>query len=97
MKSFFRLLTLMCLFAGPVAFGQTDSLRYSVRGVVEDASGGKPLAYVSVSLPGTNFATVTNQDGVFVIKSDVEPRFVAFSLLGYAPVTVPADRSQTIR
>lgn len=97
MKTFFRLLTLMCLFAGPVAFGQTDSLRYSVRGVVEDASGGKPLAYVSVSLPGTNFATVTNQDGVFVIKSDVEPRFVAFSLLGYAPVTVPADRSQTMR
>ena len=97
MKTFFRLLTLLCLFSGPMAFGQTDSLRYSVRGIVEDATGGKPLAYVSVSLPGTNYATVTNQDGVFVIKSDVEPRFVAFSLLGYSPITVPADRSQTMR
>ena len=97
MRPRFRFLTILCLFACILAYGQTDSLRYVVRGTVRDAVGGKPLAFVSVTLPGTNFATVTNQDGSFVIKSDVPPRFVAFSLLGYKMLTVPADRDQTMR
>ena len=97
MKTIVRILTLLCLLTGPLAFGQTDSLRYVVRGTVVDAAGGKPLGYVSVSIPGTNYATVTNQDGAFVIKSDKQPRFVAFSLLGYQPQTVPADREQMMR
>ena len=97
MKTIFRILTFLCLLAGPVAFGQTDTLRYSVRGTVVDAIGGKPLGYVSVTLPGTNYATVTNQDGVFVIKSDTAPRFVSFSLMGYKSQTVPADHEQMMR
>lgn len=97
MKTITRILTLICLLAGPVALGQTDSLRYVVRGIVTDATGGHPLGYVSVTLPGTNYATVTNQDGAFVIKSDQQPRFVSFSLLGYKPQTVPADRDQLMR
>ena len=97
MKTIFRFLTLLLLLAGPLAFGQTDTLRYSVRGTVVDALGGKPLGYVSVTLPGTNYATVTNQDGVFVIKSDTPPRFVSFSLMGYKSQTVPADVEQTMR
>ena len=94
MKTLVRILTLICLLAGPMAFGQTDSLRYVVLGTVVDATGGKPLGFVSVTIPGTNYATVTNQDGAFVIKSAQQPRFVAFSLLGYKPQTVPADREQ---
>ncbi|MCR4860080.1 MAG: carboxypeptidase-like regulatory domain-containing protein [Bacteroidales bacterium] len=97
MKLISRLLVLLCLFASTLAFGQTDTLRYSVRGSVRDAANGRALAYVSVTLPGTNYATVTNQDGTFVIKSDIPPRFVAFSLLGYKVLTVPADREQMMR
>ncbi|MCR4824668.1 MAG: carboxypeptidase-like regulatory domain-containing protein [Bacteroidales bacterium] len=97
MKIHIRLLSLMCLFVSVWAYGQTDTLRYAVRGTVRDASGGKPLAYVSVTLPGSNFATVTNNDGSFVIKSDVPPLFVSFSLLGYKSLTVPADREQMMR
>ena len=97
MNSLTRLLTLLCLLACSLAYGQSDSLRYVVRGSVQDASGGKPLAYVSVTIPGTNYATVTNQDGTFVIKSDVLPRFVTFSLLGYKVLTAPADREQQMR
>jgi len=96
-KTFVHLLTFLCLLTGPMAFGQTDSLRFSVRGTVVDATGGKPLAYVSVTLPGSNYATVTNQDGAFVIKSDIQPRFVAFSLLGYKSLTVPADHDQAMQ
>ena len=97
MKLHIPLLTWLGLFCCVMAFGQTDSLRYVVRGTVQDASGGKPLPYVSVTIPGTNYATVTNQDGAFVIKSDLPPRFVAFSLLGYKRQTVPADREQLMR
>ena len=97
MKSVKLSLALVCLLACSLAFGQTDSLRYVVRGSVVDADNGRPLSYVAVSLPGTNYATVTNSDGTFVIKSDAEPRFVAFSLLGYKVATVQADRDKDMR
>ena len=97
MKYLTRFLTLVCLLVCTLAYGQTDSLRYTVRGTVRDASNGRALAYVAVTLPGTNYATVTNQDGTFVIKSDTPPRFVAFSLLGYKVQTVPADRDRDMR
>ena len=97
MKYLTRFLTLVCLLVCTLAYGQTDSLRYTVRGTVRDASNGRALAYVAVTLPGTNYATVTNQDGTFVIKSDIPPRFVAFSLLGYKVQTVPADRDRDMR
>ena len=97
MKTVYRFLLLLCLLACASAYAQTDTLRFSVRGTVRDAANGKVLPYVSVTLPGTNYATVTNQDGTFVIKSDVTPRFVAFSLLGYKVLTVPADRERDMR
>lgn len=97
MKSFKYTLTLLCLLACCLAFGQTDELRFVVRGSVVDAANSRPLSYVSVSIPGTNYATVTNQDGTFVIKSDTEPQFVNFSLLGYKVATVPADLERNMR
>ena len=89
MRSFFLLAFSLLFSAG--AFAQTDSLRYVVRGTVVDAQGGKALPYVSVTLPGTHYATVTNLDGTFVIKSDLPPHFVNFSLLGYNVQTVPVS------
>ena len=97
MKSIIRFIAVLLLLIGPAAYAQTDTLRFSVRGTVRDAANGRVLPYVSVTLPGTNYATVTNQDGTFVIKSDVVPRFVAFSLLGYKVLTVPADRERDMR
>ena len=82
------LLATVCI---PAAASVADSLRFSVRGVVRDSRSGAGLEAVGVTLPGTSFATVTNRDGSFVIKSDIEPRFVSFSLLGYNSLTVPAQ------
>jgi len=96
-KPFKYSLTLLGLLVCCLAFGQTDSLRFVVRGSVVDADNGRPLSYVSVTLPGTNYATVTNADGTFVIKSDSEPHSVTFSLLGYKVATVPADRDKDMR
>ena len=97
MKSFKCLSTLLCLLACCLAYGQADSLRFVVRGSVLDADNGRALSYVSVTLPGTNYATVTNQDGTFVIKSDTEPGMISFSLLGYKVATVPAQRDRDMR
>ncbi|MBQ9661159.1 MAG: carboxypeptidase-like regulatory domain-containing protein [Bacteroidales bacterium] len=97
MKRLYFLIPFICLLACAAAFAQTDTLRYVVRGTVRDAAGGKPLAYVHVTLPGTNYATVTNQDGTFVIKSAAAPRAASFSLLGYKVLTMPADRERTMQ
>lgn len=69
---------------------QTDSLRlgYVVRGQVRDARTGKALESVHVSVPGKNFATVTNADGEFVLKSDAPFQSVECSFLGYRNRTV---------
>lgn len=82
------LLATVCL---PLSASVADSLRFSVRGIVRDGSSGLALEAVSVTLPGTSYATVTNRDGSFVIKSDIEPRFVSLSLIGYNSLTVPAQ------
>ena len=75
--------------AASMRTGESDSLRFVVRGVVRDASGGKALDAVAVTIPGTSYATVTNKDGSFVIKSDIEPKYVNFTLLGYNSQTLP--------
>ena len=92
----FAALALLTAF-GLQAFAQTDSLRFVVRGVVRDASGGKPLDAVAVTIPGTAFATVTNRDGSFIIKSDTEPSYITFTLLGYNSQTVPVKAGDELR
>lgn len=84
------LLSALCLQAS----AQGDTLRFTVRGSVRDASGGRALEAVSVSIPGTSYATVSNRDGSFVIKSDVKPSFVSFSLLGYNTLTLPVQEGE---
>ena len=74
------------------AWAQTDTLRlgYSVRGKVKDAQTGRALESVHVSVPGRHFATVTNADGEFVLKSNTPIDAVLFTDLGYKSQRVPA-------
>ncbi len=74
------------------AWAQTDTLRlgYSVRGKVKDAQTGRALESVHVSVPGRHFATVTNADGEFVLKSNTPIDAVLFTYLGYKSQRVPA-------
>lgn len=85
--AFLRRALLLFLLVCPAASGQTDSLRFVLRGSVQDGETGKPLSEVNVSLPGSNYATVTNAEGDFTIKSSFEPVSVTLSLLGYRTVT----------
>ncbi|MBQ1865625.1 MAG: carboxypeptidase-like regulatory domain-containing protein, partial [Bacteroidales bacterium] len=83
------LATLLLMCVG--TYAQTDSLRlrFVYEGTVRDAVTGKVLQYVGVSVPGRNFATVTNVDGDFIIKSDESASELTFSLLGYKSLTLP--------
>lgn len=76
------LLSVFCLY------GQADTLRlgYMVRGSVVDALSGKALESVHVSVPDRHYATVTNADGVFIIKSDKAIGTLVFSYVGYKTV-----------
>lgn len=67
------------------AWAQTDSLRlgYVVRGKVKDAQTGRALESVHVSVPDRHYATVTNADGEFVLKSDTRITAVLCTYLGY--------------
>ncbi|MBR6055511.1 MAG: carboxypeptidase-like regulatory domain-containing protein [Bacteroidales bacterium] len=74
--------------AAAEVWAQTDSLRlaYSVSGKVSDARTGKELPAVNVRVSGRQYATVSNADGVFVIKSDAPIRELVISHLGYKTV-----------
>ena len=80
MRKFLILIVFVCSSAA--LYGQVDTVRlgYSVQGNVVDAVSGRP---VHVSVPGRHYATVTNADGDFTIKSDQPVSEVVFSYLGY--------------
>ena len=83
---------ILALLVSFTAFAQTEQqqLPFSVSGSVVDAQDGHALQYVNVTIPGLNFATVTNTDGAFIIKSSTQPSSVEFNLLGYKSVRIPA-------
>lgn len=83
------ILSVILMLLCSVAPGQTDSLNYVLNGAVYGAETGKPLSGVHVSLPGSHFATVTNEDGNFTIKSDFPPASLTLILLGYKTVNRP--------
>jgi len=73
---------------------QDVELGYSVSGEVVDARSHKQLQYVNISVPGTHFATVTNADGSFTIKSNEQPKHILVSHIGYKSRRVTVDASQ---
>ena len=83
MRKFLILIAFVC--CSVALFGQVDTVRlgYSVQGNVVDAVTGRPMESVHVSVPGRHYATVTNADGDFTIKSDQPVSEVVFSYLGY--------------
>ena len=79
------LILIAFVFCSVALYGQVDTVRlgYSVQGNVVDAVTGRPMESVHVSVPNRHYATVTNADGDFTIKSDQPVKEVVFSYLGY--------------
>ena len=95
MKPFRRiaLCIVLALAALPFASAQEDTLRlgFSVRGKVVDATSGRAVEAAYVSVNGRNHATVTNADGVFVLRSDREIGSITVSCLGYKTAVLDAS------
>ncbi|MCL1974408.1 MAG: carboxypeptidase-like regulatory domain-containing protein [Bacteroidetes bacterium] len=66
---------------------------YTVSGVVRDAVSRRALSFVDVLVTGTNIATVTNQDGYFLIKIDkgVKASEVMLHCMGYQSVRIAVN------
>ena len=101
MKRFF--IALIAMLTGVSALAQipgeeydrADSVRfrYVIHGTVLDGETGRALESVHVSLPDRHYATVTNADGAFSIKSDMPIYEIIFSYVGYRTLRRKVDRS----
>lgn len=74
---------------GAMAQSAKPPLRYTVRGTVSDAYTGKPLPAVNISVSERYYASVSNADGDFVIKSDTPVTELVFSCVGYKTLILP--------
>lgn len=95
MKPFRRiaLCLVLALAVLPFAMAQEDTLRlaFSVRGKVVDATSGRAVEAAYVCVTGRTHATVTNADGVFVLRSDREIASITVSCLGYRTAVLDAS------
>ena len=89
----------LLLLPGWGAAAQEDSLRlgHVLRGLVTDSQSGAPMEAVQVRLAGRNIATVTNADGVFVLKADTPITRIECTHLGYKPRQVALNGRSDVR
>ena len=83
-RSFAAGIVAALLYASPVLAQGTGF----VRGTITDSASRRPIEAVQVTITGTNFGAVTNQNGLFIIRG-VQPgtHQVRAARLGFAPVT----------
>lgn len=69
----------------------------SVRGKIVDNVTGDPLIFATIALKGTNVATVSNLDGEFTLKIDVEVEnpYIEVLYIGYKNKEIPLSNLKT--
>jgi len=82
-KNIALLTFLLILFSGSL-FSQT----IKVTGTVTEASTGRAMPYVTVSMIGTPAATKTNIDGKFELVGPATTSKLQFNYIGYRPLTI---------
>lgn len=89
------LLTLFLVSAQTFAQDTDKYIEYKGK-IISDVTG-KSLEYASISLAGTNIATVSNSEGDFSLKvpADQQDKNVLISYLGYANREVPLAQLKT--
>ena len=71
-----------------------DNQNYKTfRGEVRDSESGAPLVFATLSIDGTNIATVCNSDGEFVLKvpKDQLDKEITVSYIGYKNKQIPVS------
>jgi len=82
------------LFSGVTnVSAQGEGNYFTISGVVKDKTSRKNLEYVNISVPGSNLSSITNEDGVFVlkIKDSIRAKEVEFSRIGYFSTNIPLN------
>lgn len=96
-KVLFILLLSICCH--PVAAKVTTNFSgydFPVKGIITDASTGKPIAEASVVIAGTQKGTITNADGEFNISADNADAQLEISAINYVTQKVKAKGSSTL-
>ena len=77
----------------PLAAQQPETGYFTVSGIVRDGHNRRPLANVSVTVPGSRVGTVSNADGTFSLKirHDLTAGEIQFSHVGYLHRLVPVS------
>ena len=84
----------MLLFSGVIdGFAQEGEKYFTISGVIRDISNKKKIEYVNISVPGSNLSSITNEDGVFVLKirDSIQAKEIEFSRIGYFNTSVHID------
>lgn len=92
-----RLSLLLCLLIlCPELQAQDDKDYYTINGTVKNMRTKKKIAYVNVSVVGTNIGTISNEDGEFVLKLNnrLQTTEIELSSVGYynSKMEVSKDR-----
>ena len=82
---------LMMVLCSIAVLGQ----RTVLSGVVSDENTGERIAQATVAVEGSDVVVVTNDDGVFTLKTDGTPKSIAVSHVGYQLRRWPVEASQT--
>ena len=88
----------MQVYASDGLFKRTDPQDYiTVKGKIIDEETRNPLIFATVAVQGTNVATVTNLDGEFTLKIDLNLTSPVLELMyiGYQNLTVPVSELRT--
>jgi len=84
--------------AGTTDMNKQDQQSFiTLRGKIVDVTTGDPLIFATVALKGTNVATVSNLDGEFILKIDVEitDPFIEVTYIGYRNKEIPLANLST--
>lgn len=75
------------------SFSKNSKSFTEYRGVVIDSKTSKPIAKASIALLDTNIATITNNEGEFLLKIPIDTKSnqVVISHLGYFDMTLSLD------
>jgi hypothetical protein len=88
-----RFFLIFLVFTGNIVSlsAQEEANYIIVNGKVKDKQSKKTVEYITVSIPGTNIATITNTDGEFTIKvnKNIRVKTLEFSSVGYYTQKIP--------
>ena len=66
----------------------------TITGKVTDADNGRAMCAVSIMADDGHTGTVTNEDGLFILKVPTSTQTINFSHLGYKTRSIPCHKKQ---